>query len=134
MDYWIDLTKRVIYARLIGPVNSDSFIKYIQALRSNEHFQSGFNIIMDVREAHVPQGYTELAQVAEFVKVTSVASKTFRMSILVQNEEQIRSANLYILLVGHENVKVFQSVKKAEDWVSLVLTQPTTQQVEVNEL
>ncbi len=134
MDYSIDTAKKLIHARFMGPINTEDLLKDIVTLRSDKYFQNGFNIILDIREAQVPQGYTELSQVAEFVKVTSVAKNTFRMAILVQNEEQTRSADLYILLVGHKHVQICQSVKNAEDWVSQVLTQPTTQKVEVNEL
>lgn len=134
MNYSIDTAKKLIHARLMGPISSKDLLKKIVILRSDKYFQNGFNIIFDIREAQVPQGYTELSHIAEFVKVTSVAKNTFRVAILVQNEEQTRSANLYILLVGHKHVQICQSIKKANEWVSQVLTQPTIQKVEVNEL
>jgi len=94
MEYSIDTLKRTIHAWFTGPVSSDALIPHIQTLRSDTYFQNGFNVIFDFREAHVPQGYMELPQVAEFVKATSVVKNRFRMAILVKNAEQIQSVNL----------------------------------------
>lgn len=118
MEYSIDTLKRTIHAWFTGPVSSDTLIPHIRILRADTYFQDGFNVIVDFREANVPQGYMELRQVAEFVKATSVARTTFRMAILVKNAEQIQSANLYKMLVGHKYVQICQSIKKAEEWVS----------------
>jgi hypothetical protein len=94
MEYSIDTVKRTIHAWFTGDVSPDILISDILTLRSDKSFQDGFNVIFDFREAHVPQGYMELPQVAEFVKATSVVKNRFRMAILVKNAEQIQSVNL----------------------------------------
>lgn len=118
MEYSIDIVKRTINAWFMGPVSSKTLISDIQTLRSNKYFQDGFNVVVDFRKAHLPRGYLELSQVAEFVKATSVARTTFRIAILVKKAEQIRSAKLYKMLVGHRHVQVCQCVETAEEWVS----------------
>ena len=129
MEYSIDIKKRTIHAWFTGSVSSDTLISHVQTLRSDMYFQDGFNLIVDFREAYVPQGYMELTQVAEFVRATSIAQKTFRLAILVKEAEQIQSANLYILLVSHKNVRICQCVQSAEKWVSQSLDSRVSQRV-----
>lgn len=121
MEYSVNTNSKVIHAQFRGAVSSDSLINNILTIRSDKYFQDGYNLIVNFREAYTPKGYMELAQVAEFVKVTSVVRATFKMAILVSDAEQIRSAKLYILLLGQKNVQIFESIKTAQNWV----TQPS---------
>ncbi|MFT5729992.1 MAG: hypothetical protein ACI8PB_004166 [Desulforhopalus sp.] len=134
MEYSIDTVQRTIHAWFTGSVSPDLLISDILTLRSDTCFQDGFNVIVDFREAQVPQGYMELTQVAKFVKATSVVKDGFRIAILVKNVEQTRSAKLYKMLVGHKHVQVCQSIKKAEEWVVQSSDREVTQRVEGNEL
>ena len=130
MEYSIDTVKRTIHAWFTGDVSPDILISDILTLRSDKSFQDGFNVIVDFRVAHLPRGYLEMSQVAEFVKATSVARTTFRVAILVKGAEQIRSAKLYKMLVGHKHVQIFKSIKKGEEWVSQAYLQGSTQRIE----
>ena len=117
MEYSVNINSKVIHAQFRGAVSSASLIDNILTMRSDKYFQNGYNLIVNFREAYTPKGYTELAQVAEFVKVTSVVRKTFKMAILVSDTEQLRSAKLYKLLLGHKHVQIFKSIKPAQNWV-----------------
>ena len=134
MEYSIDTVKRKIHAWFTGPVSPETLISNILTLRSDKSFQDGFNVIVDFREAHLPQGYLEISKVAEFVMATSVARTTFRVAILVKEAEQIRSAKLYKMLVGQKHVQICQSIRKAEEWGAQSSDQEVTQRVEEKEL
>lgn len=118
MEYIANTSNNTIYSEFTGFIDATSLIKDIQMLRSDRYFQEGFNVILDFRKAYVPKGYTELAKVAEFVRVTSVAAETFKLAILVKHPEQLSSANLYALLVRKDHLLVCESEKEAEDWVT----------------
>lgn len=117
MEYTINSTNKTIYVTFTGPVDAHSLIHHILEIRSEKHFQAGYNIIVDLRKATVPRGYMEVAEVAEFVKVTTVVRETFRMAILVENDAQIRSARLYKLLSSHDHTQVCESIHAAEAWI-----------------
>lgn len=118
MEYSINKEKQTIHAKFIGTVKSETLIQHILTIRADKYFQKGFNIVVDLRSAHVPKGYMEVAQIADFVKITSVKRSKFKLALLVENPEQIRSARLYTLLVGQPNIQVCQSIKTAEEWVA----------------
>lgn len=123
MEYSINSTNKTIYVTFTGPVDAHSLIHHILTIRSERHFQDGYNIIVDLRKAMVPKGYMEVAEVAEFVKVTSVVRETFRMALLVKNDEQIRSARLYKLLASLDHTRVCECIHAAEEWIGNT-TQP----------
>ena len=118
MEYSINKEKQTIHAKFLGAMKSETLIQHILTIRADKYFQKGFNIVIDLRSAHVPKGYMQIAQIADFVKITSVRRSKFKLALLADNPEQIRSARLYALLVGQRNIQVCQSIKTAEDWVS----------------
>ncbi|BHH85321.1 hypothetical protein [Desulforhopalus sp. 52FAK] len=130
MEYSVNTNSKVIHAQFRGAVNSDNLINSILTIRSDKYFQDGYNLIVNFREAYPPKGYMEVAQVAEFVKLTSVARATFKMAILVNDAGQTRSAKLYILLTEQENVQIFHSIKTARNWVAQTSESQDGQRVE----
>lgn len=118
MEYSVNPANKTIHAKFTGYVDSNSLIHHILTLRADKYFQNGFNVIVDFREAYVPRGYMQVAQVAKFIKATSVIRQSFKLAILVRGLEQNHSANLYILLVGDERLRKCQSFEAAEEWVS----------------
>lgn len=119
MEYSVNPANKTIHAKFTGYVDSESLIHHILTLRADKYFQNGFNVIVDLREACVPKGYTQAAKIAEFVKATSVTRHSFKLAILVRGVEQSHSADLYILLLGNEHLRTCQSLEVAEEWVSI---------------
>ncbi len=119
MEYSINTNRKTIYVEFAGSVDANSLIHHILTLRSDRYFQDGFNVILDFTNTNIPKGYMELAEVAEFVKATSVVRETFKMAILVATPDQLRSARLYALLVKQNHVLVCTNKSEAEEWVTM---------------
>lgn len=119
MEYSIHPNKKVIYITFTGSIDANSLIYHILRIRFDPYFQDGFNVVIDFTKATIPKGYMEIAEVAEFVRATSVVRETFKMAILVETPDQLRSANLYTLLVKQNHVLVCTNKTEAQDWVTM---------------
>jgi hypothetical protein len=117
MNSTIDLQKGIVFSRYSGYIRAKELIEHIKTLRKDPEFHGGLNTIADIRYAELPENYTEIMSLVNFIKSSLEERGEFRLALIITRESTSRTAIVYEAMAEENHVRLCYDMAEAEAWV-----------------
>jgi len=122
--YKLSPRKRLVSARFGRQLSFHDVQSYARSLSDDPRFDPGFSEIVDLRDvedlAINPKETMKLADLADPFRTGA------KRAFVARTDLQMRAARMHQLLRNDEvNIRIFQSIKDAEEWIESESSRPT---------